>query len=215
MRWRIVIVLAVLASLGVMVPVVWGIWTATRTAGGAVTATTVAAPNLYLCEPDAGGCGQDDSGADEVIFEGLENLLPNTFAFDSLRLRNVGSQSLDIVRAVTTISEASDPGGDCSFLPTVRIGLAALGLIGPIPPEIADDHPLDFAQSQGLQSFARAVDDPRYGSFPGSSLAVHIAAGEHEDFRIQVLMPGNAPGGCEDNGWNISISWEVVTDITR
>jgi len=200
-----------------MVSVVLGLWTATQTASGGVNATVTTAPNLYLCEPDGGDCGQDDSGADEQLFENAENLLPNTFASDRLRLRNTGGQSLDVVRAVTTVSETADPGADCAVLPTVRIGLDLPLGPGPFPfPLPHDNHGPSFAQTQGLQVFFRTVDDPRYdGSFGFEGQAIHIASGGHEDFTVQVLLRGDTPSACEDNAWNISISWQVVTDVTR
>ena len=207
MKWRIAGVVTALVAAGLMVGAVLGIWTATQTASGGVNATVTTAPNLYLCEPGTGDCGQDDSGADEQLFESAENLLPAAFASDQLRLRNVGSQGMDVVRAVTVVSESTDPGADCGALPTVRIGVLSPEFPGPFGS--GDDHSFQFAQATGLQAFPRALNDPRYDSLFGGQ-AIHIAPGGHEDVALQVLLRGDAPRTCEDNAWNVSITWEVV-----
>jgi hypothetical protein len=198
-------------TVALAVGIAFGVWTASRTASGSVNATNLAPPNLYLCEPDGGTCGDDDSGADEVIFEGLEDLTPSSFAEDSLRLRNTGSQDLDILKVTTSVTLGADPGGGCTTTPMIRIGVLSLDFPPIFGADSGDDHAPGFAYSVGLQTFPRAVNDPRYDS-SYQSQAVHIAPGEAEDMLVQMILPATS-SGCEDSDWNLSISWEAVAAV--
>jgi len=213
MKWRLAVFVAVLAAVGLTVSAVLGVWTGTQTAGGTVNATT-ASPDLYLCEPEGEGvgCGPDDSGADETFFEGLENLLPSSFASSSLRLRNIGTNPLDVLSAESVVTETADPGEDCYLTPDVVIRV-----LGKVPyvtgmwQSVNDNHSASFANATGLQPFARALDDPQYAQSPGYGVAVHIAADDYEDFLVDVILPATAPDSCEDNVWDITIGWRVVS----
>ena len=205
--------LVALAVAGVTVSVALGMWTGTQTASGTVNATT-ASPDLYLCEPESEGigCGPDDSGPDEIIFEGLENLLPASFTSSNLRLRNIGANPLDVLSAEAVVTEAADPGADCDETPDVVIRV-----LGKVPyftgywEPVNDNHGVAFANATGVQPFARALDDPRYASYPGYGVAVHIAAGDYEDFVVDVMLLATIPDACEENVWNITITWQVVS----
>ena len=213
MKWRTALIVAVLAAAGLMVSVVCGVWTGTQTASGTVNTTSVS-PDLYLCEPESEGvgCGPDDSGADEIIFEGLEGLLPSSFTSASLRLRNIGANPLDVLSAEPVVAETADPGADCDVTPDVVIRV-----LGKVPyftgffESVNDNHGAAFANATGVQPFARALDDPRYAQYPGYGVAVHIAAGDYEDFVIDVILPATAPDTCEENVWDITIAWQVVS----
>ncbi len=64
----------------------------TQTASGTINATTTSA-DLYICEPDSTpgpACGSDDSGADETVFETLEDIRPGDRVEWAVRLQNVG-----------------------------------------------------------------------------------------------------------------------------
>ena len=218
MRWRLTSIVIALAAVGLMVSVVFGVWTGTQTASGTVNATTDS-PDLYLCEAEGEGigCGQDDSGSDEIIFEGLEDLLPASFASSNLRLRNVGANSLDVMSVELVVTETADPGNDCDVTPEVKIGV-----LGKVPysaemsfpfrtPSINDNHGSQFASDNGLQLFIRAVDDPLYIEESGFGMAVHIDAGDYEDFRVDVILLASTPDACEENVWDITIAWDVVS----
>lgn len=213
MKWGIAVVVAVLATAGLMVSVVLGAWTGTQTASGTLNATT-ASPDLYLCEPeDTGvGCGPDDSGPDEIIFEGLEDLLPSSFTSSNLRLRNIGTNPLDVLSAVPVVTEVADPGSDCSLTPGVTIRV-----LGKVPyvvglwESVNDNHGVAFANATGVQTFARALDDPLYYQDPGYGVAVHIAAGDYEDFQVDVMLPATVPDACEENVWDVTIAWQAVS----
>jgi hypothetical protein len=204
------VALVALAAVGVTVSVVLGVWTGTQTASGTVNATT-ASPDLYLCEPEGTGvgCGPDDSGPDEIIFEGLEDLLPSSAAASTLRLRNVGTGPMDLLAAVPAVTETADPGNDCDLTPDVVIGV-----LGQVPhgffEQINDNHQPFSPLAVGLQLFLRGLEDPNYVGV-GFEVAVHIAAGDYEDFLIQVFLPVTAPDACEDNVWDVAINWDVVS----
>ena len=211
-----VFALVALAAAGLTVSVVLGVWTGTQTASGTVNVTT-SSPDLYLCEPEGTGvgCGPDDSGADEIIFEGLEDLLPSSAASALLRLRNIGTGPMDVLAAVAGVTEAGDPGNDCDLTPDVVIGV-----LGKVPYGFFearnDNHivtPFSIPRvAEGLQLFARAFDDPHYVGQPGfEQVAVHIEAGDYEDFLIQVLLPVTVPDACENNVWDVAINWTVVS----
>lgn len=73
---------------------------------------------LYICEASESmlgpECASDDSGEDETIFQGTEDLLPGQEAHGDIRLKNVGTSSWDVVEANAQISIAWDPGNDCN-----------------------------------------------------------------------------------------------------
>ncbi len=205
--------LVVLATVGLTVSVVLGVWTGTQTASGTVNTTSVS-PDLYLCEPESEGigCGTDDSGPDEIIFEGLEDLLPASFASSNVRLRNIGVSPLDVLSAEVVVTEAADPGADCNVTPVVVIRV-----LGRVPyvtgywESVNDNHGVAFANATGVQPFARALDDPRYAQYPGYGVAVHIAVGDYEDFVVDVILLATTPDTCEENVWDITIAWQVVS----
>lgn len=213
MKWRIAVVVAVLAAAGLTVSVVLGVWTGAQTASGTVNATTDS-PDLHLCEPEETGigCGPDDSGADEIFFEGLEDLLPSSFTSSNLRLRNNGTTPLDVLSAEAVVTETADPGNDCDLTPDVIIRvLGKLPYVWNLWQGVNDNHGVQFANATGLQLFSRALEDPQYVQDPWYGVAVHIAAGDYEDFEVDVMLPATAPDACEENVWDITIAWQAVS----
>ena len=139
MRWRLIATAGSVVAAGVLIAVVFAQFTGTQTSSGTVNSTS-ASPDLYLCEPEATGvgCGPDDSGADEIIFEGLEDLLPSSAAVSTLRLRNDGTNSQDVLSAVPVVTEVDDPSNDCDVTPDVLIGV--LGKVPYGPSQAANDN---------------------------------------------------------------------------
>ena len=113
--------------------VVMALWTGSQTASGSINATSGSA-DLHICEPNPApsnpDCGNDDSGQDETIFEGLENLTPGDEVFGDMRLRNTGGNGWYVLAATTTVTEVSDPGNDCDMVPTTQIWLRGKYLTG-------------------------------------------------------------------------------------
>jgi hypothetical protein len=213
MRWRLIAIAGSVVAAGVLIGVVFAQFTGTQTSSGTVNSTTDS-PDLYLCEPeDEGvGCGPDDSGADEIIFEGLEDLLPSSVASSHLRLRNIGTNPLDVTSAVPEVTEVDDPGNDCDLMPDVLIRvLGKLPYVTSVYQQVNDNHGIEFANEWDLQIFPRAVGDPQYAQLPGYGTAVHIADTDYEDFSVEVMLPTTTPDACEDNVWDITINWNVVS----
>lgn len=199
MRWRILVTVLMLgaaaavgAGLAIASP-----WTDTRTLSSEVNVASPYPDLLYICEPtgpDPDPCPGDDSGADEIIFEGLEDITPGrTLSYD-IRLRNISDQSeanvdWDISAVSIQITEVVDPGDDCDAVPTVWLEITSAndnhhaGSTPPIP---------------GSPSFGPSLCQ-LYECF------VHVAPGEHEDMLALAELPLDTPMECEGNAWDISI----------
>lgn len=110
------VILLMLTAFGVGVALAFS---DSQTTSGGVNATS-AIVDLYICEASSNvpgpPCASDDSGADEVLFEGLENLLPGQSAQVNTRLLNTGPNPWDILSGSPQISIASDPTADCNEL---------------------------------------------------------------------------------------------------
>ncbi len=142
--------LVIVAVLAILVAATVGIvfaFSDSQVASGGVTATS-ASVDLYICEasPDVPGaeCANDDSGEDEMIFEGLEDLIPGSVAEWDIRLVNEGMNPWDVLAVDTQVSVASDPGSDCQ---TLLLGGTSVGMLAIIPKPIGlgpDSESLDF-----------------------------------------------------------------------
>ena len=203
--------------------IVMALWTGSQTASGSVNAAS-SSVDLYICEPNAdpanSGCGPDDSGADETIFEGTEDLLPGNWVWAPVRLRNVGSTPLDILSTALSMTEVSDPGGDCGYSPMEHdVTVWELGKWYFVAPDYYymaataganDNHyPSD---AQELQVFPKTNMDGAVRSWAGwDNVAVHIAPGDYEDMAVRVRLPLTTSPFCENGVWNIAITWTVVT----
>jgi predicted ribosomally synthesized peptide with SipW-like signal peptide len=104
-------VVAVLAVAGTQ-----ALFTDSQTASGDVNAGTL---DLYLLEPSTA----DDAGANEIIFEGTENLTPGNFVTYGLRIRNDGNvpfsiAALDFSGSLGAECDAGNAGDE--FVPSIN-----------------------------------------------------------------------------------------------
>lgn len=110
--------LAALIVISVSIGVALAI-TDSQSTSGTITATS-SGVDLYVCEASDAvqgpTCASDDSGADEIIFEGPDDLHPGETIQWDLRLKNIGVQLWQVTTAQPVITIASDPGGDCGVL---------------------------------------------------------------------------------------------------
>jgi len=224
MRGPVIVSAALVLAVGTAVLVLAQL-TDSQTASGTVTVSSTAA-DLYICEPDSTpgpDCGSDDSGADEAVFETLENIRPGGVIEWNIRIKNTGTQDFLVAGAPANIVESADPGADCPddalqpaqgfFFPPAVPGVLLLGKAG----DPINDNPAGLI---GVPSF-------RYESF-GSifSRNIKVAAGDYEDLRLQLQLPvGVAPlpsptafptptlastEGCAGNEWNVSFVLTVI-----
>lgn len=218
---RTIITLTVVAVLvGVGTAIVLAQFSDEKETAGAVSLAGPGAIDLYICEPGpqggepvpGPGCGPDDNGtfngppgADEVIFENIENLTPNDTTQWDIRLRNTGTlpwlltnTSLQFSNAdpsVVLIQEVEDPGPDCTIVPVVSATI--LGKAG------------DEVNDNVLASFFSGLSRE---SSPGSDYQVRVAAGDYEDLRLRVTIPANAGNECIGSIWDIIITWTTTDE---
>lgn len=162
-----------------------------KTASGTVNATSTS-PDLYICETGvtAGpACGSDDSGADEAIFESLENIKPGAIIVQDLRLVNTGSETWTVSGVVLGISELADPGLDCPD-----------GTLKFLPKPSAANNPDSLI---GVQILGKANDplndNTRTDLFPimlhrlvpgEQERNIRVLSGDFEDVRLLLQMSG-------------------------
>ena len=206
MRWGLILIAGFALVSGTLAGLVFANFGDTQTASGGVNVTTTSA-DLYICEP--GGtigpdCGADDSEADEIIFETIEDLLPLESASWDIRLKNVGSEPWIVSSAGARKVETVDLGDDCSdnllrFLG--QQGVLILGKEG----DTVNDNPIE----SGFTRFGR-IDDPGGGS--ESYVNIKVAPADYEDIRLQVFLPGGPDTeGCDDNEWNVFWEFSVFS----
>jgi hypothetical protein len=217
MKLRLMATLIVFAAAGGLAGgMSMALWTGSQTASGNVNATTASA-DLYICEPENSigpNCGSDDSGADETIFEDLENLLPGDEWSAWMRLRNTGANAWYILAANPVVTEVSDPGADCDLLPTADTYLYGKTVVETGAHDYCNDNTPTGTPSWPsgeLQAFPRWPSLPLYGACgsQAGSYYVQVRPNDYEDMVVRVRLPFNAPAGCEDNVWDISVEWQV------
>ncbi len=197
MAWRIMLFTGVVIAAAAISVVVYAQLTDTRSASGSLSAATSASVDLYICEPDSTvgpACGSDDSGADETIFETLEDLTPGDLVSWDIRLQNVGADEWTILLADGQIAETVDPGSDCDTLPRFE-GLTVLGKDG----DGLNDNRLSGEFIPGA---------PNFTNVGTGNIQIRVAAGDYEDLRINVLFPAPATG-CDGNEWSIDLDLTV------
>jgi hypothetical protein len=209
MSWRIMGLAAGGVAAVAIAALVYAQLADTQTASGSISATSTSA-DLYICEPSGTpgpGCGSDDTGADEIIFETLEDIRPGATVEWDLRLKNVGTVDWVITNVVLGITETVDPGADCPDITALlqgnhpatgsesEAGVFILGQSG----DPVNDNPAGLT---GVPSFRR--DDS-----PGSTLRnILIASGDYEDVRLRLQLSGSGTDSCDSNEWDVS--WEFT-----
>ena len=217
MRWRLIAIAASLVAAGALGAVVFAQLGDTQTSSGTINVSTTSA-DLYICEPDSTpgpDCGSDDSGADETVFETLEDMLPADRVQWDIRLKNVGTEHWIVTAGgqfdpVTfdppvTVVETLDPGDDC---PDGALGEpfpTSVTVLGKNGDELNDNIVVDSPQHvPGATFFLRE------SLFPSQSNRVQIivAPGEYEDLRLRLELDAAGTENCDGNEW--SVSWELT-----
>ncbi len=180
----------------------------TQTASGTINATTTSA-DLYICEPNSTpgpACGSDDSGADEAVFETLEDIRPGDVVEWDIRLQNVGTVDWTVTDVIHRVVETADPGGTCGG--SGALSAEALNPFGGSSPrgvfilgkngDSINDNPSNLP---GLISLRR--EDSTLGQNH-----VKVAAGDYEDVRLRLTLRGDR-GDCSGAEWDVSWEFEV------
>jgi hypothetical protein len=202
---RAVIFVGVAAlAIGVTAAVVLAQFTDEQQSAGAVTVAGPGAIDLYICEPGPQGqppvpgpsCGPDDNGtsngpagADEAIFETIEDLTPDDTTQWDIRVRNNGTLAWDLTGHDIAFTETDDPGNDCNRVPTLEPRI-----LGKAGDPVNDNHAGFFAGWMYIE-----------GQFAG--YVVHVDPGDYEDIRLRVTIPANAGNECIDNAWDLNVGW--------
>ncbi len=213
MKWRALSLAFTAAGVGLALTMALAQpWTDTQTSSGSINATTESA-ELYICEPGGVDCEVDDSGADEAIFEGVEDLYPGATASYSLRLRNVGTLPWDATGIAPAFVETSDPGDDCDIQPTVRLKMVSKNdnhITNPVG-GCGSNPDYDPGLPQLITESTECVDGygiPRYYCCG----TIHVAPSGNEDVHMYVTLSSSAPVACKDNVWDLSIVWTATPD---
>ena len=228
MRTRFILITGALVAAGLVAVVVYAQLTDTQTASGTVTVSSTAA-DLYICEPGSTPgpeCGSDDNGADEAVFETLENVRPGGVVEWDIRIKNTGSQDFVVNGATLGIVETVDPGADCPD-DALRAGLhpSAIGfgsstagvfVLGKAGDDL-NDNPYGLS---GVPHFLRELNPFSFPQF----VNIKVAGGDYEDLRLRLQLPvsyipGPSPTAfpaptpistenCAGNEW--SVSWVLT-----
>lgn len=223
----------VLAASAVLGGVVLADLLGGQRAGGTVNVTTEAA-ELHICEtfgevfsattttttiqfipgPD---CGFDDSGADEEVFETVENISPGRTAEWDVRLKNVGTRDWIVQDVVLGVVERHDPGNDCIDF-ALEPGRILPGLFSSAEPlqSLAGVFVLTDGDNDNLRGIPGFATFAREDDFFGRPLHIKVTADGFEDVRLRLWLPGEVAssttpidiGNCEGNVWNVS--WQFV-----
>ena len=205
--YRVLLAIGAAVAAVVTAFVVYAALNDTQTASGTLNATSTSA-DLYICEPSGGpgpACGPDDSGADETVFEGIEDIRPGENRTWDLRLVNVGTVDLFMTKVGLVVVESSDPGLDCpsgtlqpgqnSSGEISTAGVFALGKAG----DEANDNPL---RADGMDAIT-----PESSAEPKRN--IKIAAGDYEDVRLRLRLRGDVSQDCDANEWKATWTFEA------
>ena len=219
------------AAAGLVTAVAIAIFIDQQSTSGAVNMASVGeGDTVYICEFALGEalnpillpsgqtihCTSDDSGPDEIIFEGDEDLIPGAEKTWDIILWNTSDFPWDIPDfdfdypnlgklVDVQITEVSDPGLDCNALPSVDARTRVSGdrvLSDGGGASFDDDSPPNggaLAPSQGYFSESLFVD-----------LIPHVKPGEAQGLRLKAIVDLAVGNECVANEWSISISWSVV-----
>lgn len=224
MRWRIILVGGAAIAAVAVVAVVYALFTDTQTTTGSLSSAAMSVSNtadLYICEPTGttgdADCPGDDSGADEIIFEDVEEVLQGDAVIWDIRLRNVGPIPFDVQPPCgintgscpgVTVQETFDPGSDCSSEPQFSVftpvpAFSILGVEGDTANDNVTLHGARFGPSAIFFDFLR---EDRDGLDPDAATFVHIEPDEFEDVRIRAIF-SSLPNECAENVWDVTIEW--------
>ncbi len=173
----------------------------TQEAGGSVNATSTSA-DLYICQPDATpgpACGSDDNGADELVFETLEDIRPGEVVEWGLRLKNVGSDDWTVTGVTLTVTETADPNNDC---PDDALRAGSDPTMGTPSPEGV------FAVS--TNNNIAGTGAPEFALLESTDPArnIRVLAGGYEDVRLMLVLYPVGTDSCDGNEWDVS--WEFT-----
>lgn len=212
MRWRVIAVAVPFVAVGLVTAVVLAQLGDTQTASGTVNVSTTSA-DLYICEPDSTTgpeCGSDDSGADEAVFETLEDIRPAQTREWDVRLKNVGTEDWLVSAVTVTIVETIDPGADCADDALQAVEYTNYPLEGSTPGVVVlgkngdpfNDNPdPDLPEVEGFPFFATY--------WLMSTTTIKVAPGDYEDVRLQLQLAGAGTENCDGNQWNVSWQFTV------
>jgi hypothetical protein len=211
MKWRLLAVAASVVAIAALSAVAFAQLGDTQTASGTINVSTTSA-DLYICEPDSTlgpDCGSDDSGADETVFETLEDMLPADRAQWDIRLKNVGTEDWIVTAGgqfdPVTVVETLDPGDDCPDGVLGEPFPTSVTVLGKDGDELNDNILVDSPQHvPGAAIFVRE------SLFPSQSnrVQIKVAPGDYEDLRLRLELDTAGTENCGGNEWNVS--WEFV-----
>lgn len=196
---------ASLVAVGVIAGLALAQLSDSQTAAGTVNVTSTSA-DLYICEPGTipgPACGPDDSGADETVFETLEDIRPGETVLWDIRLTNVGSDDWTLSNAAPAVTEIADPGNDC---PDSALKLGR--------------NPADYDSNAGAFILGKNGDSINDNPLPGASFflrrwnasetrAVRVVAGDYEDVRLSIELITTGTEDCDGNEWSLTYTFEV------
>jgi len=219
-QWRFIITVGIASAMALTAGVILAqVMIDEQTAEGGVNAFTVTvegSADLYICEPGtiAGpDCGADDNGADEVVFEGNEDIRPGEQISWDIRLKNVGTIDWVIREVRFLVSETNDPDSDCSA-DLLREGNRPTGntsskggvfILGKDGDRINDND--DFPEVADGSARQFATETIGLGFLP-----IVVAVDDYEDVRLRLEFAGlNFVDTlrCSGNEW--SVQWEFET----
>ena len=200
-RLKIAISLSALLVFAVTAAVVIAQLADVQTASGNVSVTSTSA-DLYICEPGTAtppGCGSDDNGGDEAIFETLEDIRPGQIVWYDIRMKNIGDVTWTVMNVTLTITETSDPGGDC---PDDALGPGVAIFMQTPYPSQAGVYPHYTDAVPGAPVFRRWSSTTYTG-------AIKASPSGYNDVSLALQLSATGTENCDGNVWNVSWVWTV------
>jgi len=217
-RFLPIILVAVIVSL--LGGVAFAQLSSFQRASGSINVTSSVSADLYICEPNSTGgpdCGADDSGADELVFETVEDMLPGNVIQWDIRLKNIGTEDWMVVSAEVDINETLDPGNDCGVIdiplrpPVIRPGPYVPGIT------ILVDGGDNLLGENGVgprysdQGVAVFLAEGNYLATSDFFWEQHIkvAPGGFEDLRLRLELDQAGTTNCDGNEWDVGWTFHV------
>lgn len=144
----------------------------------------------------------DDSGANEIIFEGDESLIPGSTSIWGISIQNRSGSPVDIpdftaAAVFVEFLEVVDPSNSCSVLPDETWVEITTG------PAFTGDDDTDlgrfsiFTNGYGIEG-------------TGSPVIPHLEPFDFAFFHIRFSVPINVGPGCQGVEWSMVIHWTAV-----